>query len=106
MTKQKNDPLEARKRLTFKQAEGIDPLPTQLKRGEISKEFRAALWAVVHHELDRARWAYEDDYLTEPWDSILRDVHVLHDRNAVDEFPSHYYDLVDKLKRDGMPPRV
>ena len=41
------DSLAARKKLTFEQAEGLEPLPSQLKRGEISKEFRAIVWDVL-----------------------------------------------------------
>lgn len=95
---EKNDPLEARKRLTFKQAEGIDPLPTQLQRGQISQQFRAVLWALLHAELLRHRYSFEDEYLPEPWDTILRDAHVHYDHKPVDEFPRRYFNLELSLK--------
>jgi hypothetical protein len=38
------DPRE----LSFEQREGLEPLPAQLRRGEISKELRAKLWAYIH----------------------------------------------------------
>jgi hypothetical protein len=79
----KSDPLKERKKLSFKQAEGTAPLPSQLKRKEISKEFRAALWAEIYSELERARLSYsENDYLNDPWDTILRDAQVYHDHSA------------------------
>jgi hypothetical protein len=37
---------EDRKGLTFEQAEGAEPLPSQLKLREVSRELRARLWAV------------------------------------------------------------
>ncbi len=36
-----------RRALTFEQAEGLAPLPSQLKRDELSKELRAKLWAYL-----------------------------------------------------------
>jgi hypothetical protein len=51
----KSDPLADRKKLSFEQAEGLAPLPTQLKRGEISKEFRAILWAELHRAFEAHR---------------------------------------------------
>ena len=48
------DDLESRKRLTFRQAEGIDPLPTQMKREEITPYTGFAQinesWALVLRE--------------------------------------------------------
>jgi hypothetical protein len=96
----KIDPLAERKKLSFKQAEGVEPLPSQLKRKEISREFRAALWAYIHDALDAHRYSYADDsYLNDPWDSILRDAEVYHHHNAVDEFPNNYFRLIEQIKR-------
>jgi hypothetical protein len=49
---------EDRKRLTFEQAEGAEPLPAQLKLREVSQELRARLWQIFHQELAGAREAY------------------------------------------------
>jgi hypothetical protein len=38
---------EDRKRLTFEQAEGAEPLPSQLELQEISPELRARLWSIL-----------------------------------------------------------
>jgi hypothetical protein len=40
-----DDPYAERKKLTFEQAEGAEPLPTQLKLKELSPLLRSALWA-------------------------------------------------------------
>ncbi len=49
-----DDPYADRKALTFEQAEGIVPLPTQLLPKEVSQELSALLWAVVHASLNRS----------------------------------------------------
>jgi hypothetical protein len=40
-----------RKQLTFEQAEGAAPLPTQLRPGEISPPLRAKLWEPIFDHL-------------------------------------------------------
>jgi hypothetical protein len=69
-----SDPLQDRKRLTFEEAEGLEPLPTQLQLKELSPALRAALWAAVLASVDDAshtetfgRW------IGGPWDAILKD---------------------------------
>jgi hypothetical protein len=49
------DDLESRKRLTFRQAEGIDPLPTQMKREEITPVLKARLWDVLYSQINPSR---------------------------------------------------
>jgi hypothetical protein len=93
------DPLEHRKKLSFEEAEGLKPVPSQLKRGEISQKFRAVLWAELHSELERHRIpASGGSYLNDPWEIILKDAHVHRDNGAVDDFPRHYADIVHELK--------
>jgi hypothetical protein len=73
-----DDPYAERKELTFEQAEGAEPVPTQLKLKEVSERLRAALWRVVHNSLREARlW---EDYapaprLKSPWGEILLDLY-------------------------------
>jgi hypothetical protein len=43
-----DDPYADRKKLSFEQAEGVEPLPRQLRLKEISPELRALLWREVH----------------------------------------------------------
>jgi hypothetical protein len=72
--------LEHRKKLSFEQGEGLAPMPSQLARGEISQEFRAALWAAIHSRLELGRGMEAGmSYLYGPWEFILRDVHVYRD---------------------------
>ena len=46
-----DDEIARRKQLTFAQAEGASPLPTQLKRTDVSQELRAVLWKCIHDEI-------------------------------------------------------
>jgi hypothetical protein len=70
--------IEERKKLTFEQAEGIEPLPSQLKLREVSPKLRAVLWSLIHGYLSDA--TQDTDYsvgdLDEPWPTILKDEHV------------------------------
>ena len=52
----KLDPLADRKRLTFEEAEGAEPLPQQLKLGKLSPLFRAAVWNIVFHSIKKRLW--------------------------------------------------
>jgi hypothetical protein len=102
--------LEERKRLTFEQAEGIAPLPSQLRPGEISQEFRAILWAELVPRLEE--WRHSSggySYLGGPWSFILRDAHVFRDHKPIDDFSDRYYEAVNPLKSliiDGQWSRV
>ena len=71
---------EDRKRLTFEQAEGAEPLlPSQLALKEISRELRIRLWEKLHSSFN------SDNHSN--WDEILRRKHVYRDLRPHDEFP-------------------
>jgi hypothetical protein len=85
---------EDRKRLTFEQAEGAEPLPTQLKLKEVSPELRARLWDVFYNLLQDARRPdlTSDPDLEGPFAQLLFDWHVGRCFRAADEFnPAHNY---------------
>ena len=87
-----DDPLAARKKLTFAQAEGIDPLPTQLRRGEIFDEFRAVLWDFVRRSLMATRdYSLGDGRVGQPWTIILEEAHVFH-HHKTSAFSKHFSD--------------
>src|SRR5690349_7159930 len=83
---------EDRKRLTFEQAEGAAPLPSQLKLKEISKELRALLWDVLYRSISASvttEWINLRTtiyILTEPWRSIAYAKFVYRDFNAAHAF--------------------
>jgi hypothetical protein len=56
---------EDRIRLSFEQAEGVEPLPSQLQLREVSTELRAVLWHTIQSYLaaSTARSDYGKPYL-------------------------------------------
>jgi hypothetical protein len=90
---------ELRKRTTFEQAEGIEPLPSQLKLKELSSRLRALLWDVIYDSLKECR--YNDSHgseLLDPWGRIFYSMHVYREHRMADEFENDFYDLVAKAK--------
>jgi hypothetical protein len=87
-----DDELERRKGLTFAQAEGLEPLPRQLARTEVSKEFRAVLWHFVRQELERNRQSIHSNLLQHPWTKVIERLHV-HHLHRLDE-PSSNFEIV------------
>jgi AbiJ N-terminal domain 4 len=85
---------ELRKTLSFAQAEGLAPLPSQLARTVMSKELRAKLWAYVHSVIAPA---YFDVYHrnTGPWYEIFKDLHT-----------DHFHYRIDKLSLQGIVGKV
>jgi hypothetical protein len=93
-----DDEAKRRKGLTFEQAEGIDPLPTQLKRTEVSPELRAVLWNYIHGELDSTAERETFYYLGKPWKNVLKSVHVYRDHRPADEFSTRLKDAMETVK--------
>ena len=97
-----NDPYAERKRLTFAQAEGVEPLPTHLRLKEISQELRSVLWHVVYESISGSRI---NDYgmgsshiLGEPWANILYDHYVFREQRMADEFINDFKLLIEPIK--------
>jgi hypothetical protein len=92
---------EDRKWLTFEQAEGIEPLPTQLQLGEMSPQLRALLWEGIYNSILET-WTRDNmgdpGWLTPPWDRIFYEKHVTRDHQPADEFFNRAEDLVKGLK--------
>lgn len=82
-----DDEIQRRKDLTFEQAEGLAPLPTQLARTEVSQELRAVLWKYIHKQIDETAdsgsFGY---YLGKPWDHLLKEVYVYREHKLIDDF--------------------
>jgi len=93
-----DDEIARRKGLTFAQAEGAEPLPAQLKRTEISRQLRAALWVYIYGELqdtaERDTWTYVGD----PWRTVLKNVHVYLFHQPADEFDTRFKDAAEAVK--------
>jgi hypothetical protein len=86
---------EDRKRLTFEQAEGVDPLPSQLQPKEISPELRARLWSIFYEILLPYRG---ERYISGPVVLWLREWHITRCYQPADEFMPTYDYWLSALK--------
>lgn len=89
-----------RSKVTFEQAEGIEPLPTQLQSREISKELQAHLWNYVWQRLnkDLEQMEYGPDRIRGNWRRVLTDMHVFRDGGMADEFEDHFDKMASHVK--------
>ena len=102
-----------RTKLTFSQAEGIDPLPQLAALGELSQRARIHLWNVVYFLLENSVGSSLDPYvggryITKPWETILLHYH-LDSGNPADEFRSdseHHFREIKDLFMKGDYNRV
>jgi hypothetical protein len=93
-----DDPYAARRHLTFEQAEGVEPLPAQLKTKELSQELRALLWNTLYRSLKSSvsspSWMAADvagrPFITGKWKNILLSAWVERDHKMVDEFSADF----------------
>jgi hypothetical protein len=95
-----SDSIEHRKQLTFEQAEGAMPLPSQLQLREVSKQLRSLLWSAVHRYLadDTVRNNYGPDFLADTWATILQDVHVYRQHRMIDDFENNARELIKETR--------
>jgi hypothetical protein len=94
-----DDEVKRRKGLTFEQAEGLTPLPSQLKRTEVSPELRAVLWKYIYDEIDSSSVRDTYTYVGKPWKHVLQQVHVYRDYRNADEFSARFKDAIEPVKR-------
>jgi hypothetical protein len=81
------------KRLTFEQAEGAEPLPSQLQPKELSSELRALLWEVFHKSMQQG---FASDVYGNPWNVIPYNLHIYRYHRLADEYISTSYYVVIK----------
>ena len=95
-----DDPYAERKKLTFEEAEGLVPLPSQLALCEISQQFRAVLWNSLNRTFKshRGQSAYGSAYIREPWSRILNDVRVYR-YHRTDPFPVGFDKPIAEVKQ-------
>lgn len=81
---------DAKPALTFAQREGLEPLPQQMQRTELSRPLRARLFALVRSQMyvgaTRPVMMGDQTTLQGAWRQILYDVHVRHHHRMADEF--------------------
>jgi hypothetical protein len=86
--------------LSFEQREGLAPLPSQLQRGELSRELRAMLWAYVYNSMHAQEQAIYGRY--GQWVDILLAIHLERNHLRVDKFePFQIYQRLGDLFEKG-----
>lgn len=85
-----------RKKLTFEQAEGASPLPTQLALQTLSRELRSQLYLIIHDAIWRSSI---DNRIDDPWFGILVREFVLHQHGFIDEFDNRTRTHMERLKQ-------
>lgn len=95
------DEYADRKRMTFEQAEGVEPLPSQLQLGELSPELRARLWRVVYEDLQAElvpkRYS-RGPWLGPVWKTVLYNQFTLREHQPADEFDDEAAEHIERLK--------
>jgi hypothetical protein len=90
-----------RTKVTFEQAEGLAPLPSQLKPKELSAALRSGLWFVIHGHLTGATrhvdWG--PNVVIEPWRTMLRDMHIFRNHLPADEFSANAQEAIAATKK-------
>lgn len=78
----------------FSQRTGLEPIPPQLKLGQVSPELRHLLYYYIRLEIDRgtAYSPYSSAVFNDKWKRVAMDLHVLFFKEPADKFPY----LVDK----------
>ena len=92
---------EQRRGFTFAQAEGVEPLPSQLKRTEVTSKLAALVWAVLHREFTADVYTSSltgHMYVKGRWEAILRDYHVFSQHRPIDEFSSDLHNTIKSIK--------
>ena len=85
-----------RTKLTFSQAEGINPLPKPAALGTLSQEARASLWNTTYQSLLTAKkssieiYPPMEDCITDPWKKILHHYHTSYLYKPTDEFTTDF----------------
>lgn len=72
--------------IPFSQREGGEPVPSQLKLGEVSRELRVLLWNVMFSEMRGESDGSAHIYYIGNWALILQDIHVRIYKQMADEF--------------------
>lgn len=83
----------------FSQRTGLEPIPPQLKLGEVSVELRRLLHYYISLEIDRESYQppYGDAYFKDKWRRVAMDLHVLFFKQPPDKFNNRAHDYEQKL---------
>jgi hypothetical protein len=85
--------------IPFSQRTGLEPIPPQLKLGEVSADLRRLLDYYISLEIDRETGSnYERSYFRNHWERVATDLHVLFFNQAADTFEDSPNNLKKALK--------
>ena len=89
-----------RTKLTFSQAEGIDPLPQPADLGELPGEARTDLWNITYESFigEPWEWGQEGGLLGSSWSNILYDYHTSLLHQPADKFSPYRNARCIKIK--------
>ncbi len=96
-----NGAYAGRKHLTFSQAEGLEPIPTQLRLKEISPEMRALLWVVFYQGIQSSTFINTKSYrkhVTAPWSTIITSYEIEVEYEMIDNLNLLAERIVAKVK--------
>jgi hypothetical protein len=84
----------------FSQRTGLEPIPPQLKLGEVSGELRRLLYYYIGLEIDRESYVppYGSRIFKDKWRRVALDMHVLFFKRQPDLFSSGAHDHKQSLK--------
>jgi hypothetical protein len=84
--------------IPFSQRAGIEPLPPQLKLGEVSSELRRLIFYYLYLEIDRESYApYNSAVFKEGWRWVAMDLHVRFFKQPIDKFDYGAYENKKRL---------
>jgi hypothetical protein len=83
----------------FSQRTGLEPIPPQLKLGEVSAELRRLIYYYISLEIDRESYPTMSSIaFRDGWKRVAMDLHVLFFKQSSDEFKNDAYDNKEHLK--------
>lgn len=84
--------------VTFSQRTGLEPIPPQLKLGEVSPELRRLIDYYLGLEISRnSHFGYEGRYFAKGWHRVATDLHVIHFGQPAETFPQGVHDNQSRL---------
>ena len=82
----------------FSQRTGLEPIPPQLKLGEVSAELRRLLYYFVSLEIDRESYTpCSSAVFKDEWRRVAMDLHVLFFKQPADKFDNGAYENQKRL---------
>ena len=83
----------------FSQRTGLEPIPPQLKLGEVTAELRRLLYYYVSLEIDRESYTpYDTAIFKDKWRRVATDLHVLFFKQPADKFDYDVYASKTRIK--------